>query len=57
MELPSEVLTLRPGDAVEIAPEQPHRVRNVSDADASLLVISSPSTSGDREESEPLQGR
>jgi hypothetical protein len=29
-------------------------VRNVSDADASLLVISAPSTAGDREENEPL---
>ena len=55
MELPNEVLTLGSGDAIEIAPEQPHRVRNVSKADASLLVISAPSTAGDREENEPLR--
>jgi mannose-6-phosphate isomerase-like protein (cupin superfamily) len=54
MELPGQVLTLGPGDAVEILPGQPHRVRNVSSADASLLVISAPSTAGDREENEPL---
>lgn len=57
MELPTEVVTLGPGDAIEIAPRQPHRVRNTSNADASLLVISAPSTAGDREENEPLTVR
>jgi mannose-6-phosphate isomerase-like protein (cupin superfamily) len=41
---------LLPGDAVEIAPGSPHQVRNVSDADATFLVISSPTTRGDRVE-------
>lgn len=57
MELMSEVVTLRRGDAIEIEPQQPHRVRNTSDADATLLVISAPSTAGDREENEPLSAR
>jgi mannose-6-phosphate isomerase-like protein (cupin superfamily) len=55
IELTDAVLTLESGDAAEIAPELAHRVRNVSSAEASLLVISAPSTAGDREEKEPLR--
>ena len=54
MEIRGEVLELGPGDAIEVSPGEAHRVRNTSLTDASLLVISSPSTSGDREENEPL---
>ena len=54
MEIRGEVLELGTGDAVEVAPGEAHRVRNTSSADASLIVISAPSTSGDREENEPL---
>lgn len=36
------------GDSLEVAPQSPHQVRNVSPAEAHFLVISSPSTQGDR---------
>jgi mannose-6-phosphate isomerase-like protein (cupin superfamily) len=39
---------LTPGDSLEIAPMQHHRVTNTSDTDAHFLVISSPATAGDR---------
>jgi mannose-6-phosphate isomerase-like protein (cupin superfamily) len=54
MEIRGEVLELGAGDALEVAPGESHRVRNTSSVDASLIVISAPSTSGDREENEPL---
>lgn len=57
IELETEVLLLESGDSVEIVPDLPHRVSNVSPAPVTLLVISSPSTSHDREETEPLDGR
>ncbi|HLG58461.1 MAG TPA: cupin domain-containing protein [Vicinamibacterales bacterium] len=44
-----EAISVGPGDGVEVAPLQLHRVRNVSDADAVFLVVSSPSTRSDRE--------
>jgi mannose-6-phosphate isomerase-like protein (cupin superfamily) len=50
------VLTLTSGDAAEVEPGQPHRARNVSAAPVVLLVISAPSTAGDREENEPFLG-
>jgi mannose-6-phosphate isomerase-like protein (cupin superfamily) len=49
--------TLVTGDAIEVAPQQAHRVRNASAEPLTLLVISAPSTHGDREESEPLQAQ
>jgi mannose-6-phosphate isomerase-like protein (cupin superfamily) len=55
MEMRGEVLRLGAGDAVEVAPGESHRVRNTSAADASLIVISAPSTAGDREENEPFR--
>jgi mannose-6-phosphate isomerase-like protein (cupin superfamily) len=54
MEIRGEVLVLGAGDALEVEPGEAHRVRNTSSADASLIVISAPSTTGDREENEPL---
>lgn len=54
MEIRGEVLELNAGDALEVAPGEPHRVRNTSPTDASLIVISAPSTTGDREENETL---
>ena len=54
MEIRGEVLELGAGDALEVAPGESHRVRNTSSADASLIVISAPSTAGNREENEPL---
>jgi mannose-6-phosphate isomerase-like protein (cupin superfamily) len=44
-----EVVGLGPGDAIEVPPLTPHCVRNVSEAEAMFLVVSSPSTKGDRE--------
>jgi mannose-6-phosphate isomerase-like protein (cupin superfamily) len=35
-------------DSLEIAPGDPHSVRNEGDADAIFLVISAPTTRGDR---------
>ena len=49
IEFDDEVLTLEPGDSLEVPPLQTHRVRNVSAADAMFLVVSAPSTRGDRE--------
>lgn len=57
IELEGKLFTLGPGDALEVAPGQSHRVRNTSTRAASLLVVSSPSTSHDREEHEPLSPR
>jgi len=45
----SETFGLEPGDSLEVPPQQPHRVRNVSAADAVFLVVSAPTTRGDRE--------
>ena len=47
----STVFDLAAGDALEVPPRRRHQVHNVTDADAVFLVISSPSTSGDRVES------
>jgi len=44
----SEVFHLSSGDALEVAPTEPHQVHNVSGADAVFLVISAPNTRGDR---------
>lgn len=48
MELAQHSLTLRAGQGVHIAPGVAHRFANRSDADVVFLVISSPSTAGDR---------
>jgi mannose-6-phosphate isomerase-like protein (cupin superfamily) len=48
MEIAGEKMQLVPGDSLEIAPMQNHCITNVSDSDAHFLVISSPSTTGDR---------
>jgi mannose-6-phosphate isomerase-like protein (cupin superfamily) len=36
------------GDSLEIPPGEPHRVRNEANVDAMFLVISAPTTRGDR---------
>jgi mannose-6-phosphate isomerase-like protein (cupin superfamily) len=48
IELPDHAVTLAPGDACEVPPGEAHRVTNASDVDASFLVISAPTTEGDR---------
>lgn len=44
------VVDLQAGDAFEVAPLQFHQARNVAERDVLFLVISAPSTRGDREE-------
>ncbi len=39
---------LRPGDSLEIVPGATHHVHNPFDTDAVFLVVSSPTTAGDR---------
>src|SRR5687768_14327618 len=41
-------VTLRKGDGIEIAPQVKHQFRNQSNVDVHFLVISGPSTRGDR---------
>jgi quercetin dioxygenase-like cupin family protein len=48
IELQDRALTLAPGDACEVPPGATHRVGNAGDADATFLVISAPTTEGDR---------
>ena len=43
-----ELFVLAPGDSLEIPPGAQHRVRNEGSMAASFLVISAPSTDGDR---------
>jgi mannose-6-phosphate isomerase-like protein (cupin superfamily) len=57
IDMGGSVVKLGVGDACEIQPGQAHRAYNGSSKSVSLLVISSPSTHGDREENEPLGGR
>lgn len=44
----NEQITLRSGEGLEIAPEVNHQLTNSSRADVHFLVISVPSTRGDR---------
>lgn len=48
IELDGQLHALGAGDALEVPPARPHRVRNVSAGDALVLVISAPTTRGDR---------
>jgi len=50
IELDGVVHSLRPEQSLEIPPGAAHRVVNSGDVDAWFLVISSPTTKGDREE-------
>lgn len=43
-----EAFDLSPGDSLEVSPGDSHRVRNAGDVDAVFLVVSAPSTQGDR---------
>jgi mannose-6-phosphate isomerase-like protein (cupin superfamily) len=43
-----DTLTLASGDALEVPPTVPHLVRNDGAVDAVFLVISAPTTRGDR---------
>ncbi|HMF41766.1 MAG TPA: cupin domain-containing protein, partial [Polyangia bacterium] len=48
IEVGEQKVRVSSGDALEVAPGEPHRVRNVGDADATFLVVSAPTTLGDR---------
>lgn len=48
IEVASATSRLHPGDSLEVPPREPHRVWNASESDAVFLVISAPTTSGDR---------
>jgi mannose-6-phosphate isomerase-like protein (cupin superfamily) len=48
MAFEDRVIPLRKGQGIEIAPQVRHQFRNQSDADVDFLVISVPSTRGDR---------
>jgi len=48
IEMHGERVALAEGEGLEVAPGTPHRFVNESDADVHFLVISHPSTRGDR---------
>lgn len=48
LEFDDVVTELGPGQGLEVPPGVPHRFFNKSDSEVSFLVISSPTTSGDR---------
>jgi mannose-6-phosphate isomerase-like protein (cupin superfamily) len=48
IEIGDDALRLNPGDSLEVPPGKAHRVRNAGATDASFLVISAPTTQGDR---------
>lgn len=50
MEVAGSRHVLGPGTGLEIAPEAPHQAINVSPGPVEFLVISQPTTRGDREE-------
>ena len=48
IQIGEQMFRLAPGDSIEVAPGNPHRVCNEGTADATFLVISAPTTQGDR---------
>ena len=48
IEVQGDLHRLLRGDSLEVSPGDAHRVRNIAEADVSFLVISAPSTQGDR---------
>jgi mannose-6-phosphate isomerase-like protein (cupin superfamily) len=48
IDVQGESLTLRPGESLEVLPGATHRVHNPFELDAVFLVISAPTTAGDR---------
>jgi mannose-6-phosphate isomerase-like protein (cupin superfamily) len=48
LEINGERLTLNPEEGVEIPPLTPHQMRNESNQDVEFLVISQPTSRGDR---------
>jgi len=52
MELNGQNFALTPSQGIEIPPGEIHKFKNDSDEDVEFLVVSSPPTSGDREDLE-----
>lgn len=50
IEFDAHVVRLEPGQGVEVPPGTAHRFVNDGDADVRFLVISAPSTAGDRQD-------
>lgn len=48
IELRDREFALSAEDSLEVPPGEPHRVRNVGNVDATFLVVSAPTTAGDR---------
>lgn len=48
IDIRGERFQLKPQDSLEVAPGDPHSVRNDGKTDAAFLVISAPTTRGDR---------
>ena len=48
IQLGAQLLRLSPGDSLEVPPGAHHRVRNLGNIDATFLVVSAPTTQGDR---------
>ena len=48
LELADGAVTFGAGEGVHVPPGVPHRFRNATDEDVVFLVISAPSTEGDR---------
>jgi quercetin dioxygenase-like cupin family protein len=48
LDLAGNAFRILAGDSLEVPPGEEHRVWNASDAEASFLVVSAPSTRGDR---------
>jgi mannose-6-phosphate isomerase-like protein (cupin superfamily) len=53
IELGDRVFELAAEDSLEIPPGEPHSVRNAGSGDVMFLVISAPTTKGDRTNLEP----
>ena len=53
IELRDQVFRISPGDSLEVPPGDTHRVRNDGDVDVSFIVVSAPTTQGDRTNLEP----
>ena len=50
MDLEGQAITLQAGQGLEVAPGQIHQFKNESDSDVNFLVISHPTTRGNRVE-------
>lgn len=56
MEFEDQTITLEKGQGIEIEPRTKHQFRNRSSGDVHFLVISMPSTRGDRINTAPANG-